>query len=95
MFCHISGVGSQPSPLTDLAVYLGGKGWFSGALLAGLLSANIANLINMLVKKQGVMYMLLNIFPLITVSLIARGVSLVDWSQFMGLLGTRQIKVRR
>jgi hypothetical protein len=41
-----------------LSIHLSGKGWFAGVLWVGLLSTNIANLLE-LIKLSGVIWMLL------------------------------------
>jgi ABC-type branched-subunit amino acid transport system permease subunit len=51
-------------------MFLGGKGWFVGMIVAGLLSTNISNIVNIFRPKSGVIWMLMNIVPVIIVSLV-------------------------
>jgi len=52
-----------------MSTHLSGIGWFAGALWAGLLSTNIANLLE-LINISGVIWMLLNGTPIFLTSLV-------------------------
>lgn len=61
--------GSIPNFLTMVEVIMSSKILFAGFLLAGLLSANIANLLNVLKPKSEVIWIMLNSLPVVLTSL--------------------------
>lgn len=61
--------GSIPDFLTMVEVNMSSKFLFAGFLLAGLLSANIANLLNLLKSKSEVIWIMLNSLPIALTSL--------------------------
>ncbi|WP_449598632.1 hypothetical protein [Niallia sp. Marseille-Q9988] len=52
-----------------MSMHLSGNGWFAGVLWAGLLSTNIANLLE-LTKLSGVIWMMLNGTPIFLTTLV-------------------------
>jgi hypothetical protein len=63
------GCGAVPHFLKSLSSYFSGNGWFAGALLAGILSTNISNLLA-LTNLSGVIWMLLNGTPILLITLV-------------------------
>ena len=61
--------GSIPNFLNMVVVNMSSKYLFAGFLLAGLLSANIANLLNQFKPESEVIWIMLNYLPIVLTSL--------------------------
>lgn len=70
LICYISSIGSNPVfPILILAVKLSSEWWFTGILIASVLSSNIAYLISKIQISERMMYMI-NVLPVVVVLVV-------------------------